>query len=231
MAKTIPEQLAAASVTDTLKHAVIPGEGEWLKMPWATGRGSDSESGWKPEGYAAHEPDGSRSGWLWLPGAQPVNRAYTILKRSGAFGHIGGVEFRQFSVWVFAQNTAKANGYQVCMKQTSTEDKYIIRLGRLFEGALTTLFESGEVVMKGTGEFAITHTNGKVAAWLREEEGKEFVIQGTEVADVTFLQGLSGVDGDGSNPTLINFRTGLLEAPELVVPKNPARGLTLMRGR
>lgn len=223
---SIAEQLAALPVTDTLKHAAIPAEGEWAKLAWAASRGSDSEAGWAPPGYVKHEPDGSNGGWYLAASKITGGNGATVLSRSGTFGFIGGAEFRQFSTWLFTTGAGTANGYQLTAKQSATENKFLFRLAKYVAGAQTVLGESAEITMAADGSFAIVALGGKLSAWVKETAASAWVMVLGEFSDATFTEGFSGIDGNGSNPRVVNFSTGLMV--EATAPDPPK--LTVGRG-
>jgi hypothetical protein len=202
---TIAEQLSSMSVTDNLKHATMPET--WVKWPWSFNRGFDSESGWSPESWTETVPHGSRSGWYWSPAKVKGGHGATILRRNGSFGHIN---LRQFSVWLFSEGGEKASGYQLVAWQTGAADSYTFKLRKWVAGVESLLGETASVAMTGTGSFAVAALSGKVSAWVRQSEASSWTLVGSEVSDAAFSEGYSGVDGNGSNPLLIDFATAAL---------------------
>lgn len=208
---TISEQLAALAVTDNLKHATMPET--WVKLPWSVNRGTSTEIGWEPESYGEGSQAGSRAGWYWSPAKVKGGNGATMLKRAGAFGHIGG---RQFSVWLFTEGGEKPSGYQLVAYQAGTvgasvpADTYTFKLRKWVGGAETPLGETTSVGMEATGSFAVVSLSGKVSAWVRQNEAAAWTLVGSEVSDTSFAEGFSGVDGNGSNPFLINFGSGTM---------------------
>lgn len=209
----------------------MPGESEWAKLGWASERGSDSETGWSPPGYVKHEPDGSKGGWYLIGSKLAGVGGAVSVQRNNSFSFIGGAEFRQFSVWLFTTGTGTANGYQLTAKNSATTDKFIFRLSKYVAGAQTVLSESGEVTMGADGSMALVAIAGKLSVWVKETAASPWAMIGAEVSDVTFFEGFSGVDGNGSNAKLANFSVGLMtegstpEPPKLtVVRADPQSG-------
>jgi hypothetical protein len=204
----IAEQLSGLAVTDTLKHETIPGEGEWAKLGWAVDRGLDSSPGWGASSFEAGKPAGSRSGWFYKPTKVTGGNVAVVLQRATAFSQIAE---RQFSVWAFTTGEGAANGYQLVAFQTSTADRYVFKLRKWVAGAESRLGETPEVAMTSTGSFALVVVSGRVSAWVKETSSSPWTLVGFEFTDSTFTEGFSGVDGNGTNATLINFATAPLQ--------------------
>lgn len=245
---TVAEQLKSASITDSLKYeSLLAAEtAGWKKLVWATViAGTWGASGWKPPGYAKHEPDGSVGG-AWLSNKKQTGGnsfAYLVSPTFGTNQAGGGAEPRQRSVWLYTTGEGMANGYQLRCKDTvvGSSIKYMMRLSKYTAGA-ETLIKEVEVEIEANGGFALASASGKLGIYIRKTEAASWVLVGAEeFADTTFKEGFSGVDGNGSNPTLINFATGVLTvgtAPTatteaaLLVKKNSAelRGLVNPKG-
>lgn len=231
---SIAEQLAAAAVTDTLKGS--PTEAEWPKLGWSNSRGSFGASGWKPPGYSPWPPTHSEGGAYYAASKLKGGNAYVYFRNPITYGLIGGAEYRSFSLWLFSGGgSAKPNGYQLRMQQvTSGPPKtYIFMLIKFVEEAETVLAEEA-VAVETEGMFAIAKMSGLLSMYRKETAASAWVPVGAEIKDSSFVEGYSAIDGAGSNPTLDNFSTGLLEAPvpgkEPPLKKTPHRGL-IMSGR
>jgi hypothetical protein len=231
---SIEEQLKLMSEnpTDTLKHISIPAS--FVKLPWSTGSGTWSEAnGWKPpafsEGFLANSPGGiAYATNIGTSGAQGAAVLCRLSSQAVAVG-------RSFSVWLFAQNTVKANGYQVeaVYKEEKTGFHYYeIKCWRWLEsvGTLLGTFSEFQPLEDGSGLIAASYVSGKLTFWNRFNTGSSFSKGGT-FTDATFGSGWSGLAGSGSNPNFINFATGeIFEGKEYPHKKQPHRGL-IMSGR
>lgn len=209
---TIPEQLAAAAITDTLKGS--PSEVAWPKLGWASTRGTFEANGWKPPGYNEWPPTHSFGGTYYATGGKYVGDAYVFLTIPSTYSLIN-TPYRSFSVWLFSGgNTAQANGYQLRMRQASSGSsephKYKFMLVKYVAGVETLIAESGEVTVNPGGAFALVKVGGVLTMWRRETAVSEWVQVGAEAgyADGAFTEGFSAIDGTGSNPVLANFGTG-----------------------
>ncbi len=203
VAKGVSEFLLNAPITDTLKHSAMP-TGTFTKLPWSTGPGSWSEAtGWTPEGYTAGFLAGSRSGVYWNYEKFKGNAAVGLKKTIGNL-----VALRQFGVWLFTEAGAQPSGYQLALiAESSNTAQYVLR--RWVEGNATVLTEvKGVPILEGDSVY-LAALDGKVSMWRRSGEGTPTLI-GSEVADSTFTEGYAAMDGNGSNPSLINFSAGPL---------------------
>lgn len=206
---SIATELQALAVTDSLKHAALPGT--FTLLPWAGTTGSWSEAnGWSPGGYLAEfegAKAGSRSGIYYNASKLTGGNAAVGLKKTAG----GLTSPRQIGLWLFSAAGEKPTGYQLAMIAESAEKvKFILR--KWVAGEATVLKEVTVVSFHENDSIYLVAKAGKVSMWRREGEA-EPVIVGTEVADATFTEGFSGVDGNGSNPALVNFATSTLGLP------------------
>lgn len=211
---TIAEQLAAAVVDDSLKHASTPAT--LTKLPWVTGTGSWNEAtGWSPPGFTS-EADGAgtgASGGLYLnTETLKGGNAYSMMTWNTISGNL--LKEREFSVWLFA-NVADAtpDGYQLVAYQNASSESsgktFVFKLKKWVNGVPSTLREN-EATMEQGGAFALVKASGKVSMWIKKNSSSEWAILSTEGTDAAFTEGRSGFDGNGSNPKLTNFATGTL---------------------
>lgn len=206
---SITEQLAALSVTDSLKHAAMPET--FSKLPWATlGAGTWSEAaGWAPEGYLATGEPGSRSGTYYNAAAfKGGNAAVGIKKTSGSLLN----NDRRLGLWLFTAAGAKASGYQLQWVTITKTDVAKFVLSKWVEGVRSVLAEAPEVAIAGNDSFYLVAFDGKVSLWRRTGEGTPELV-GAEVEDATFTEGRVAIDGNGSNPKMVDLVSGTLEAP------------------
>ena len=198
--KSTGELLSGLPVTDSLKHNSQPST--FTTLPWSVVPGSWSESsGWSPESYLAGAEAGSRSGLYWNAEKLKGNAAVGLKKATGFL-----TSPRQFSVWLFSEAGAKPSGYQLAViAETTTLVKFSLR--KWVGGVETVLTESKEVTFGDNDSFYLLAKNGEISMWHRAGEATPTQV-GTEVTDSTFTEGYSGIDGNGSNPRLINFSTG-----------------------
>jgi hypothetical protein len=211
---TIPEQLAAAVVTDSLKHASLPSS--FNKLPWdgATGTWSETE-GWVPPAFGAEtsgEKTNASGGLYYTPSSLVGGNGFTLVTWNGLSGNL--VAERQFSLWLFANTSDfSPDGYQLAAYQnaaSATSGKtFLFKLKKWAAGVATTLRE-GEATMEKGGAFALVKASGKVSIWIKASSAAAFVLLSTELVDASFIEGSSGFDGNGSNPRLANFATGKL---------------------
>jgi hypothetical protein len=208
---TIPEQLAAMSVTDSLKHASIPAQ--MTKMPWATvNDGSWSETtGWSPTTYTETAEPSVRSGAY-----------YNVAQITGGFAGVGITKTtgalnnadRRTGIWLFSEMGAKVSGYQLQWITVSSTTVLKFVLTRWFEGGGTVLMETEPTfVSLENFSFYLTNMNGSLQAWRREGEGT-IVQMGSTASDSTFKEGYVGMGGNGSNPNMVNLVSGKLTAEQ-----------------
>ncbi|MFY9586476.1 MAG: hypothetical protein WAT66_03360, partial [Actinomycetota bacterium] len=201
-AKSIPELLSSMPVTDSLKHSSAPSS--FAQLPWAGNEGRWSELGWSPSSYIAgtYEAD-SRSGIYWNVEELEGDAMVGMTKTTG-----GLLSPRQFSVWLFSEAGSKPSGYQLAIVgENSSEVAFILR--KWVGGAETVLEEVKGVPFSEGDSFYLLAYEGKLSMWHGEGAGVPVSV-GSEVADSTFTQGYSGIDGNGSNPRLVDFKTGVL---------------------
>jgi len=211
---SIPEQLAGAAVTDALTGS--PGEEAWPKLGWASGRGTFNATGWHPPGYSKYEPTESRGGTYYKAVALSGGNAFVLVTIPTKYGLINTAgEPRCFGAWLYATPSgANANGYQLRLVQATSGEaepnQYIFQLRRWVEGTPVLLAESAAVTINATGAFALAVIEGKLTMWRKETSAAGWAQVGAEAKDLSFTAGYSGIDGNGSNPTLTNFSTGTL---------------------
>src|SRR5882672_6160836 len=117
---TIAEQLAAAAITDTLKHSSQPSN--FTTFPWSASSGAWGLSGWKPSGFGSSadgEGTGGKAG-AYSNTEKIKGNAFTSLTRNSANTN---AKERQVSVWLFAQvENATPDGYQLMAYCASTSE-------------------------------------------------------------------------------------------------------------
>lgn len=202
---TIPEQLIALAVTDTLKKATKPAS--LTKLPWAITEGSWSEAlGWSPSAFTTNPPTGTRSGFYFNTGEQSGNVGIGLKKTTGSLA----AEERQFEVWLFYQGGEKPSGYQLAVITNKTSNgKVRYRLTKFVEGVATTLINTTEeFTFNENDSFYLARVGNKLEVYRRSGESLPEYIENVE--DATFTKGFSGFGGNGSNPRLINFTVGAL---------------------
>ena len=228
---TIPEQIAAAAVADTLGAART--EEEWPKLAWAASRGTfgSGSFGWRPPGFVPWPPTQSVGGAYFAKGGQLSGDAFVSLDIQNTYFLIGGEEgeYRSFSIWLFTDGAGTGNGYQLRLRQWSfgnvTPRLYKFVLSKFVEGEKTLIEESEEVAIETGGGFALAMLGGYLTMWRRETAESEWVQVGESNADETFTEGYAGIDGNGSNPILANLKWAALEAPEPGAITNPATSI------
>src|SRR3954452_2257047 len=210
----IAEQLPAAALSDPLTGS--PTEEAWPKLPWAVSRGTFGVGGWTPPGYsAASAPTYSQGGAYYKAAAISGGSVFASLAIPTTYGLIkeeGATEDRKFSVWVFLDATdATADGYQLQLRQATTGEakpnQYKFRLRKFVGGVATLLEETAAVTVEIGGAFALAVRERQLTMWRREGAATAWLQVGAEQADGTFTSGYSGIDGNGSNPTLKTFST------------------------
>lgn len=225
---TIPEQIAAAAVADTLKAART--EEEWPKLAWAASRGTFGSGGvgWKPPTFVNWPPTQSFGGAYFAAGGVLSGDAFVSLDIPNNYSLIGGEEgeYRSFSIWLFTNGAGTGNGYQLRLRQWSFSNSvprlYKFVLSKFVKGEKTLIEESGEVTVETGGGFALAMLGGILTMWRRETAESEWVQVGKSNADTTFTEGYAGIDGNGSNPVLANLRWAALE-PEAPPPPTISR--------
>lgn len=209
---SIPEQLAAAPVTDTLTGS--PSEVTWPQLGWANERGTFEAEGWKPPSYNEWAPTHSYGGALYKATALSGGNAFAYLTIPVTYSMLTGASYRSFSVWLFASSGKVAQGYQLRLKQasagTGTPHLYVFMLLKFVNGEGTLLAESEPMTIETGGAFALAALGGVLTMWRREGEKTGWARVGEEVKDSAFTAGYSAIDGSGSNPHLSNFGTGVL---------------------
>lgn len=202
---TIAEQLAAlaAAPTDTLK----PGTpANFTKIPWANTAGVFNETkGWEPPGFISGWEAGSAGGIYYNPGKVKAPTATQVIRNEGATDPAG----RQWGVWACMSATAKPTGYQaIALGLSAVHHKIVVREWN--EGVLVNSAEIElELMSTLKSGIAIVVAEEKVTAWYRQEEGGAWK-EGPSIASTSFTEGYAGVDGNGSNPFLINFARGAI---------------------
>ena len=200
--KSIAELLRSMPVTDSLEHGSAPST--FTQLPWAGNGGTWSEWGWSPSSYipGTYEAD-SRSGDYWNSNELDGDAMVGMTKTTG-----GLLSPRQFSVWLFSEAASKPSGYQLAIVgENSTEVAFILR--KWVGGTETVLEEVKEVPFSEGDSIYLLAFEGKLSMWHGEGNAVPVSV-GSEVADSTFTQGYSAIDGNGSNPRLIDFKTGVL---------------------
>jgi len=200
--KSIAELLRSMPVTDSLEHGSAPSS--FTQLPWAGNGGTWSEWGWSPSSYipGTYEAD-SRSGDYWNSKELEGDAMVGMTKTTG-----GLLSPRQFSVWLFSEAASKPSGYQLAIVgENSTEVAFILR--KWVGGTETVLEEVKEVPFSEGDSIYLLAFEGKLSMWHGEGNAVPVSV-GSEVADSTFTQGYSAIDGNGSNPRLIDFKTGVL---------------------
>jgi hypothetical protein len=201
--KTLGEMLATLPITDNLQHATQPTS--LTALPWSVSPGFWSFEGWSPDSYGTGPEAGSRSGYYWNTEKLKGNVTVGLKKTTGLLA-----SSRQFAVWLFTEGGAKPSGYQLAViSETSTLVTFVLR--KWVNGVETPLAEAKEVPFAEGDSFYLTSFGGKLSMWRRPGTGTPLMV-GTEITDSTFTEGYSGIDGNGSNPRLINFTTGVLPA-------------------
>lgn len=222
---TIPEQLAAAPVTDALNGTRE--ETIWPKLAWAgTSRGTFSTTGWNPSsGFTKLEPHETRDGaWFKTTKLTGGNAFVHLSLSSTTFTMVnatnGAGNPRTDGLWLFSTGEGTANGYQMLCVQNSESAtvpyNWILKLYKYTAGTGSLIAESGVVTVNPNGAFGLARLNGKVGMWFRQEGASAFVAAGSEVTDATYTEGFSGIQGNGSNPRFVNFTTGLLTPESLL---------------
>lgn len=225
---TIGEQLAAATVDNSLKVASLPAV--FTLLPWSNSTGTFAEAtGWSPPGFT-NETDGkgtgANGGLYYNSEVVKGGNAYTMATFSSVTG--GLLKERQFSAWLFADVTdTSPDGYQLIAYQneaSATSGKtFMFKLKKWVAGVGSTIAET-EATMEPGGSFALVKASGKVSVWVKKSAASEWAIVGTEHEDLTFTEGRSGLDGNGSNPKLTNFATGTITVgPAPVVTTKTAK--------
>lgn len=203
--QTIAAQLSALAVTDTLKHAAVPGT--LTNIPWQVAVGSWSEAaGWSPSAFTANPPTNTRSGLYLNTGKQSGDHAVGLKKTTGS---LAAAE-RQFEVWMCSAMGAKPSGYQLAVITNKTSNgkvRFVLR--RFIEGEGITLYESTEELpFNENDSFYLAKVGAKLLVYYRSGEGTPTLVGGA--VDATFTEGFAGFGGNGSNPRLINFTVGAL---------------------
>ncbi len=194
----IAQQLTALPVTDSLKHSSLPAS--FTKLPWAETSGTwSATNGWSPPGYSASwAKPGSRGGiYHNIATLAGGSAAVGVTKTTGTLS-----ASRQFAVWLFTEGE-EASGYQLAViAESATKVKFVLR--KWVAGVETLLAEVKGIAFGVGDSFYLAALEGKVSMWHRVGESVPVRI-GEEVADTTFTEGYAGIDGNGSNPRLINF--------------------------
>lgn len=208
---TIAEQLAAASVIDDLKHGTLPST--FTKIPFANNSGYWSEAGgWFPEGYIESLVAGVNSGIYYNASKVSGGNAYCLAT------HASGSDpaARQQGAWLFMAPGATPTGYQALIVGVSgTSHTAVIREWKA--GALVAEASKAITIPTNVFGYACVVMQGQVSVWVETGSGWE---KAAEFASGNLSEGNSALDGNGSNPFIVNFATGTL-LPELT---NPLKG-------
>lgn len=202
---TIAEALTNASVTDSLKHAVLPAS--FTQIPWAGTAGTDNESGFHFGSYLEEfegAKAGSRSGIYYNTSKVEGGGGFVTINVATA----SAATPRQMGLWLFSEMTVNPSGYQVAVVGDGAT--YTFKLRKWVAGVETLLGETKTIPIKSGGSFGLVAKNGLVGAWSKEAAATPWGLVGNEVVTSTFTKGYSGLDGNGSTPNMINFSTGTL---------------------
>lgn len=209
---SLAEQLAALPVIETLETGANPGT--FTILPWATAsEGSWIGSVWRPTSYVLTEEPATRSGIYYNAAEHGGGRAAV------GFQYVSGVltnADRRLGCWLFTAAGANPSGYQLQWDTISSGTLLLWRLTRWVEGVGTVLDE-WEESYAATDVYFLSAFDGTVAGW-RQAKGEGLPTVMGEAKDSTFTSGRAGLDGNGSNPSIVDFVFGTLETPSAPAP-------------
>lgn len=199
-------QLSSMAITEPFNGNTANYVANWSKFGWATEKGSDSVTGWRPQGAfpivngAFFSPTVTDSGsGVAAVATMAVNPANSE---------------RYFSLWLDASGSAGTReGYELKFYDAST-NTYNVTLSKWKGGTQTVLASKSSYSFVNGNSLALVDIGGTVSAWTKT--GAEFS-ELLSASDATFAGGNAGVEGAGNITKLTNFKAGTLLAPAVDV--------------
>jgi hypothetical protein len=169
----------------------------WSKLGWATGKGEDLTTGWRPQsGYPAV------SGAFFNPIIANTGLGTAVVVNMAASP---GVAERYFSAWLDAPGSASAReGYELRFTYVSSST-YNVTLSKWVGGNQTVLASKSGYTFFTNSSFALVDLGSTISVWTKT--GSEFT-QLLSANDSTFSSGNAGIEGAGTNTRLTNFKAG-----------------------
>jgi NHL repeat len=169
----------------------------WSKLEWASEKGDDETTGWRPVGAYPTVAGAFLNSTLTDTGSGTAVVATMAASP--------GVKEREISVWLDASSAGR-EGYQLEFYYTSL-NVYTVNLRKWKGGTPTTLASKSSYGFVNGNSLALVDEGGKVSAWTKT--GSEFT-QLLTASDATFASGNAGIEGVGINTRLTNFKAGKL---------------------
>ncbi len=219
-AATVAEQLGRLPVVQQFTgdaSSTAAFAADWTAFPWASAKGSDTTTGWRPVAAYPTEEAAYRSAAQY---ASASAAAVTLNRNPGLSAG------RFFSLWIDAATEAlnARTGYELRFTATGTfADAYDVTLSKWQSGTRTVLASQAAVTLVNGNAMAIADEGGTVTAWT--DTGSGFT-QLASARDASFDQGYVGLGGSGNIERLTGFKVGHLApaAPVLTgtSPPSPA---------